>query len=225
MNEKFSKKTIMHFKEILDYTKKDKEIWFTGDLHIGHTGIIKHSRSEFNNTKEMNKTLIDSLSIIKSNNFLFDLGDMFWKSSDIMINSVLDKINTTNIWKILGNHDKEAIYNISYIKNRFIGISETLDLTIKYDKNRTIGLVLCHYPLVSWSGKSRGVLMIHGHCHGNLDNYNKISSDLRVDIGWDSILGNKNIVPLSKIIEYFDTKTNGEKYSVWVKKNHKKGTL
>lgn len=35
MNEKFSKKTIMHFKEILDYTKKDKEIWFTGDLHIG----------------------------------------------------------------------------------------------------------------------------------------------------------------------------------------------
>lgn len=86
-------------------------------------------------------------------------------------------------------------------------------------------MVLCHYPLVSWSGKSRGVLMIHGHCHGNLDNYNKISSDLRVDIGWDSILGNKNIVPLSKIIEYFDTKTNGEKYSVWVKKNHKKGTL
>ena len=49
-------------------------------------------------------------------------------------------------------------------------------------------IVLCHYPLLDWPGKQQGTVMLHGHCHGTMDDYNANSADLRFDIGIDGAL-------------------------------------
>ena len=49
-------------------------------------------------------------------------------------------------------------------------------------------LTLCHYPMVTWNHKPYGSIMLHGHCHGKLDEHNRLSSDLRFDVGIDGEL-------------------------------------
>ena len=49
-------------------------------------------------------------------------------------------------------------------------------------------MVMCHYPMVTWNQKPRGSIMLHGHSHGKLDDYNAQSPDLRFDVGIDGTL-------------------------------------
>ena len=53
--------------------------------------------------------------------------------------------------------------------------------------------------------------MLHGHCHGKVDDINTISKDLRVDVGLDAKLANYNLISLEKISNYFEKieKENG----------------
>ncbi|MDD7621917.1 MAG: hypothetical protein SOY33_00405 [Candidatus Onthovivens sp.] len=41
--------------------------------------------------------------------------------------------------------------------------------------------------------------MVHGHCHGNIDEFNESSKDLRIDVGLDGKLANYNFVPLEQL--------------------------
>ena len=41
--------------------------------------------------------------------------------------------------------------------------------------------------------------MVHGHCHGNIDNFNESSRDLRIDVGLDGKLANYNLVSLEQL--------------------------
>ena len=45
--------------------------------------------------------------------------------------------------------------------------------------------------------------MLHGHCHGRIDEINENCHDLRLDVGWD---GQKQLWSLEEIIEYFNNK-------------------
>lgn len=214
----------MFYKNILDYTTGQSEIWFMADLHLNHSNILKHSERPYLKVSEMNKDFIDQLHRVKENDYLFDLGDLFWKTDPSQIENIIkNNIKTKHFWKILGNHDKESIYRDNLSKY-FEGVSESLDLSIKIpesqvgDESKVITLSLDHYPKVSWNNKPRGSLMLHGHTHGNIDEYNEKSTDLRVDVGFDGKLADgKILVPLSKIINYFNQKTDGQRWSVWAK--------
>ena len=41
--------------------------------------------------------------------------------------------------------------------------------------------------------------MVHGHCHGNIDDLNESSKDLRIDVGLDGKLANYNLVSLEQL--------------------------
>lgn len=159
----------MFYKNILDYTTGQFEIWFMADLHLNHSNILKHSGRPYLKVSEMNKDFIDQLHQIKENDYLFDLGDLFWKTDPSQIENVIkNNIKTKHFWKILGNHDKESMYR-DKLSKYFEGISESLDLSIKIpgeaeEESKVITLSLDHYPKVSWNNKPRGSLMIHGHC-------------------------------------------------------------
>ena len=57
-------------------------------------------------------------------------------------------------------------------------------------------MVMCHYPMVTWNQKPRGSVMLHGHSHGKLDEYNAQSMDLRFDVGIDGELANLRFLTL-----------------------------
>ena len=52
-------------------------------------------------------------------------------------------------------------------------------------------LVMSHYPMLSWNGKARGAIMLHGHIHSRGDRTNARNRDrerpiLRYDVGLDA---------------------------------------
>ena len=79
-------------------------------------------------------------------------------------------------------------------------------------------MALCHYFLVSWNRKNYGACMIHGHCHGRVDDYNIKTGDLRVDVGIDGKLAREcgGFIPL-KLIEIIRKHKKGLEQEILVK--------
>ena len=92
---------------------------------------------------------------------------------------------------IQGNHDG----SIRAYSNYFKTTAQILDLTIKPTAcpflTENLMLTLCHYPMVTWNHKPYGSIMLHGHSHGKLDEHNRLSNDLRFDVGVDGELAKK----------------------------------
>lgn len=111
---------------------------------------------------------------------------------------LMGKLNGNKIL-ILGNHDKSS----ERMKNYFNDVTQIKERTFKasnYDfLDENLQIYLCHYPLISWPSKNYGALMVHGHCHGNIDEFNQSSKDLRIDVGLDGKLANYNFVSLEHL--------------------------
>lgn len=72
-------------------------------------------------------------------------------------------------------------------------------------------------------GNHDGSIMLHGHCHGKLDEYNRLSNDLRFDVGIDGELAKRagGLVPLELIYETAMAKTGGVPFHQYAKKNYR----
>lgn len=86
---------------------------------------------------------------------------------------------------------------------------------------------MCHYPMVSWSRKSYGAIMLHGHCHGKIDTSNNESGELRFDVGVDGELAKRcsGIVDLESIYQIAMEKTGGLRFAEYVANCYKKNLL
>ena len=192
-------------------TKKNK-LWFMSDLHYNHENVIKFNRRPFENVKEMNWHIEQELiTKIGPGDILFDMGDLFWKTDETTMKNVISLASPKEWYKILGNHDNYNVYRKSYIGTLFTLLSDILEINVDHE-GRNYRLTLCHYPMISWNGKARGTLMIHGHCHGNIDNINTESTDLRVDVGFDGALAKKTgsfLISFEDILEYMKEKAGG----------------
>ena len=192
-------------------TKKNK-LWFMSDLHYNHENVIKFNRRPFENVKEMNWHIEQELiTKIGPGDILFDMGDLFWKTDETTMKNVISLASPKEWYKILGNHDNYNVYRKSYIGTLFTLLSDILEINVDHE-GRNYRLTLCHYPMISWNGKARGTLMIHGHCHGNIDNINTESTDLRVDVGFDGLLAKKTgsfLISFEDILEYMKEKAGG----------------
>lgn len=205
---------------------KDRRILFVSDLHYGHENIMHHCDRPFKTVDEMNSWILSELKEkIRPEDTLFDLGDMFWNMTREDSLKVLDQIPTKNIYKILGNHDKYGLYfgdKRFNIGDRFKLVGDIFDIRVESWKTGNIyQLSLCHYPMLSWNHKARGSFMIHGHTHGNIDEYNDSSTDLRIDISVDSKISHNLgsfVIDFEDILEAMKNKAGGIEFSDWVKR-------
>lgn len=199
-----------------------KRLLFMSDLHYGHRNIIKMGNRPFLDVEGMNKWLSKSLSEeIRRTDIVIDLGDMFWKTSEGDAIELISNINAGTRYKVLGNHDYRDLWSRDgFIRTTlFDTVCDILEFKVilggvKYR------VVCSHYPLLSWNHKSRGSINIHGHCHGNLDEFNKNSPDLRLDVGVDSVFCKQYgkggiVVDFKNIIEQLKIKTGGLDFMTW----------
>jgi len=204
-------------------------LYYCGDLHLGHSNILKinsSSRGHWSTVEEMNEWIESNVwSKLKPGDVLFDLGDTFWKQDDSNIMKIFDKIpKGVKLYKIIGNHDTYGLYygEQAKLRDRYEVISDILDINVHH-KGKDYMLSLCHYPLVSWNHKPYGSFMIHGHCHGNIDEFNSSSVDLRLDVGMDGDLCRRfgqPMIDFQKILDYFKEKIGGsEDFLKYVKTN------
>lgn len=144
---------------------------FTSDTHFNHKNILKYcsSRDKYADVHSMNLVFIENWnSVVDHDDNVFHLGDvLFGNSFDI-----LDKLNG-KIHLIIGNHDHRNLRKDSF-RQRFATINSYIEL----EKN---SIVMMHYPIESWNGMRRGMIHLHGHCHGTLEH--KIKN--RMDVGID----------------------------------------
>ncbi len=157
--------------------------FFTADLHLSHENIIKHCNRPWKGVDEHDDAIIDNWnSIVGKRDIVYVLGDMMMVPSQkdgtprMKIYRKLRNRLNGKIVLVRGNHDAGS-------KEYYDCFTEVCDYKeVKYDKTK---LVCSHYPFASWNGSFHGHNpMLHGHCHGRMNNDNYLRIDVGVDC-WD----------------------------------------
>lgn len=144
-----------------------QNVWFTSDCHFCHANVIKYDGRPFNDVEEMNEQLILNWnSVVGEKDVVFYLGDLSFDRGGGNTQRIVNELNG-KIHYILGNHDDER--DIRKL-NRFETISDYVNLSIVDLDNprKKQGIMMMHYPILSWDKAHHGDFMLHGHCHGSL---------------------------------------------------------
>ena len=139
-------------------------IFFTSDLHFGHSNIIKLCNRPYRDTEEMDEALIYNWNKkVKKNDTVYIVGDFVWKKSDL--ERYAERLKGNKIL-IVGNHDK------------WVGEGEKDKFFARIAKFEEVSLnchpvTLCHYPMIEWKnsrkeGTNRLGYLIYGHIHNSV---------------------------------------------------------
>lgn len=186
------------------------KVWFTADWHFGHHLMVEKYRP-YSSLNEMDDVIIESMAAVRPADRLYVLGDISFRPP-IETSKLLGRINGQK-YLIIGNHDKRI--NSPEINRHFIWMKDLE--SIKIDGQR---VVMCHYPMLSWYGSSRGAWMLHGHCHGNLKT-DRLPPAKRIDVGWDVWNRPLDLVEIAAIMatitsEPIDHHLDNERSSTWI---------
>ncbi|MCD8148078.1 MAG: metallophosphoesterase [Clostridiales bacterium] len=151
-------------------------IYFTGDTHFGHTGIIRFCERPFSGVDEMNAILTANWnSRVREKDTVYILGDMFYHCETNEVERILRRLKGHKKL-LIGNHDSSWMSKIDASK-----YFDDISLMMEESDGRH-EFTLCHYPMLSWRRDSKAY-MIHGHIH------NDISLDY-----WPVIAGRDRII-------------------------------
>ena len=142
--------------------------WFTSDLHLGHTNILKFQPNRrYRNLEEHN------IGVIREINELVNPNDTLWIPGDVAFGKgnlkYVKEINAKYKRLVLGNHDT---YNVvDYIS---AGFSKVFGM-VTYKE-----FILTHAPLHEQQLNTRYKYNIHGHMHNE-----SIPDNRYVNVNWD----------------------------------------
>jgi calcineurin-like phosphoesterase family protein len=133
--------------------------FFTADTHFGHGGALGLFRRPFNSVAAMDETLVEAWNmVVGPGDTVWHLGDFAVRPRPGRVPELLERLHGEK-HLIAGNNDGPVTRGSA-------GWASVQDYAeIELDGRR---LVLCHYPLRSWNGMSRGAINLHGHSHGRL---------------------------------------------------------
>lgn len=141
-------------------------IWFTSDLHLGHTNIAgpdisnwKDGYRTFKSVSEMDQELLKQLNaLVAPDDTLYYLGDFTFKGQDT-VKSYRDRILCKNIVFIRGNHDKRS------------SIASVFGHCYDYVEEEFEGVKFCmsHYAMRVWNKSHRNAIHLYGHSHSMLE--------------------------------------------------------
>jgi calcineurin-like phosphoesterase family protein len=145
---------------------------------------------------------------INKKDVVYLVGDIIWSGNQIA-EKILHKLYGKK-HLIVGNHDK----NLRKLTNMFVSVEDLKTVRFKRDVFPFIEefefiTMFCHYPMVSWDGKSlRGTpaINIHGHCHNNITPFNNRSTDLRLDVGFDADFNYHSFAKLEDVYCWYKKK-------------------
>lgn len=141
-------------------------IYFTSDLHFGHSNIIKLCNRPFATVEEMDRALMEGWNKkVKKCDTVYIIGDIIWDKK--LVEYYITRLNGKKIL-IPGNHDHNWAKNTDYHKY-FLQVTKYLEINLGGHP-----VTLCHYPMLEWreSREERKTgYLIHGHIH------NRVSED------------------------------------------------
>ncbi|RJE85041.1 metallophosphoesterase [Paracoccus onubensis] len=136
-------------------------IWYTADTHFGHENIIPFSGRPFRSASHMDSALIENMwKVVKPEDTLWIVGDFaFGPAAKDMnwLEMIFGQLPGAEKHLVVGNHDGEL--------SQLLPWDSVSQLTEVEDNGKCN--VLCHYPMITWSGARKGALQIFGHVHNN----------------------------------------------------------
>lgn len=140
--------------------------WFTADTHFSHKNIMKYCERPFRSVDEMDNTIIANWNnVIKSNDFVYHLGDFAFRNHFDIFNQLKGKK-----FLICGNHDDQRTFNCDWL---WIKNTAMININGQY-------IWLSHYAHRSWNRSFHGSWHLFGHTHNVLKPY-YTSFDVGVD--------------------------------------------
>ena len=135
-------------------------IYYTSDLHLGHANVIRHCDRPFADANEMDAALINNWNAkVHRNDTVYIVGDFLFRAKRLAEEYLSVLKGKKHL--IIGNHDKYWMKKVD-LSVWFESVSPMLFVQ---DSGHTA--TLCHYPMMSWPGMSKGGFMVYGHIHNN----------------------------------------------------------
>lgn len=135
-------------------------IYFTSDLHLGHSNVLKLCNRPFETIEEMDEKIIENWNKKVTNaDTVYILGDVMFrnkKAPEEYLSRLKGKKHL-----IRGNHDRTWMKKVDI--DKYFLSNENLAF-MSDGKHR---ITMCHYPMMSWPHMSTDGYMIHGHIHAN----------------------------------------------------------
>lgn len=152
-------------------------LFFTSDVHFGHSNIIKFCNRPFASVEEMNEGLIERWNaVVNPGDTVWSLGDFAFMPFDKTM-EVIKRLNG-DLHMVLGNHDQKIAQNRKELLDSGL-VKEIRDYKeLSHNKQR---ICLFHYAQRAWNGSHYGSWQLFGHTHGDMEPYGK-----SVDVGVDS---------------------------------------
>lgn len=179
------------------FSPNDK-IFFTSDLHFGHTNIIKFCNRPFKSVEEMNEALIKNWNEkVPEDGIVFILGDFCFGGFPAW-EAIVHRLNGKK-YLIKGNHDmQQNLQNEARLNQMFEWVGPQMLIEVG---NRKV--YLNHYPFLCYGGSYRtekgAVYQLFGHVHSG-PNCSGLDSDRLVHLfpyQYDVGVDNNNYTPIS----------------------------
>ena len=204
----------------MEEIKKDRQkIWFVSDTHFGHVSVLyfhplrreacgvtlEELQADKNSAiAKHDQWLINKWnSVVRKQDTVYFLGDFCLKNKEYTEN-ILRQLKGKK-FLIRGNHDK----SLNGLENYFEWVGDIKEAKFTnnqfkfIDPNETFCVEMCHFPMLTWNRRPHGTCMVHGHSHGNANNVNELTGELRVDVGLDNQYWDYNFVELEQLYNYF----------------------
>lgn len=154
-------------------------IYFTSDLHINHTNVLKYCSRPWQNVEEMNNGLVDRWNArVRPDDEVYILGDVALSRPEVIIPYLKRMMGTKYL--IEGNHDRKNLKNDEF-RSQFAWVRPMYELVVPDTPSQMI--VLCHFAMRVWNKSHRGSWQLYGHSHASLpDDPNSLSMDVGVDV-------------------------------------------
>lgn len=173
------------------HVKEDDYLYHLGDWSFGGIENIWNFRKQLR-CQNIHLFLGNHDEHIKKNKVL---PNCWWTTTEEQVRFTDGSYSRDIEEKLLSLTDTPT-HRSAHAKDCFTIVDEAFE--VQHGKHT---FVMNHYPYLSWHHISKGVIMLHGHEHGNLDHLN--TDVRRMDVGIDSakkLLGEYRPFSLEEII-------------------------
>lgn len=201
----------------------------TSDEHFFHHNILtgwdgQQAPRPFATMEDMVEGLIDRHnSVVKDNDEVYHLGDMFWKSTGLETAIWIRQRLRGKHYYAFGNHDelffidqKKQTGPLSELALHFEEVRDVYFLSTN-GINRH-GVYMNHYANHVWRESHKGSYQFFGHSHGKLNNTQYINDHLSYDVGVDV----NNFTPVAFEDIAVKLRAKAERFKLTGQESHKK---
>lgn len=140
-----------------------QKVFFTSDLHFGHSNVLRFDNRPFTSVEEMDAELIRRWNKkVSPGDLVYVLGDLIWSTRNNDAPDILNQLNG-QIILIKGNHDK-FLHNAK-AKKCLAGIKDYDDIVVTLENGNKQRCILSHYFMPMYNGHYYGTIHLHGHSH------------------------------------------------------------